>query len=164
MARYILKTKYNGHEGALLVMCLLRDDNTVMHVGLRDNASIPLDEWVAVNVAPVITACPITPTWLTQKELQGALREFLGGDENIVIVTDWPDDVAYFCRLLITEPGKMLAPIKEIPRITFKIERLDIYPTEVEGAIENNCYWDTFALRHKLDFPNGVGELKEKVE
>src|SRR3546814_19447143 len=44
-------------------------------------------------------------------DLQAArhIGEYLANDSDPMIVADWPDDLAYFCHLLVTGPGEMIA-------------------------------------------------------
>lgn len=132
-------------------MCLLRNDNTALYVGFEEAIHLALDPWVAENVVPVLHSSPIPPRWLKREAIQAAIAKFLAGDVDVVIVTDWPDDVTRFSELLLTAPDKMLANETELPRLTFKIERVDAYPTEVPIAVRYNALWDCIALRHKLD-------------
>ena len=155
MARYILDMKYNGAGGDLITMCLVRDDNMVFHMGFQESTTVPLDDWVAKNIVPVIMSCPVKPSWANRIQVQLFLRELLAKDENIVIVTDWPTDVIYFSKLLMVDPTTLIASQKELPRITFQIERVDAYPTTIPIAIQHNCFWDAMALREKIDYPNG---------
>ena len=74
------------------------------------------------------------------------LEDYFFGDKNILIYTDWPDDVAYICKALITGPGKMI----NIPSIRFEVVRVDAYPTQLRDAVQHNAYWDAQALRTLL--------------
>src|SRR5690606_2267084 len=66
--------------------------------------------------------------------------------ENIEIISDWPDDIKYFCQALITSPGYML----DIPSISFRVSRVDSYPNVIEHCVQHNAMWDAIALRYKL--------------
>ena len=52
------------------------------------------------NVMPVIDA----PT-ISRQEFVLSLGKFLWQFEKLDIIADWPDDISYFCRSLITGPG-----------------------------------------------------------
>lgn len=79
-------------------------------------------EWVAENVIP-----KIGPT-TTLEEMQRSLQEWLSVYEAVHIVADWPEDIARFCMLLITSPGKRL----KTPLLTMEIDRsLDSNDSEV---------------------------------
>jgi hypothetical protein len=63
------------------------------------------------------------------------------------VISDWPDDIKYFCQELITGPGKMV----DIPGITFEVVRVDAWPNKIPGALQHNAYWDAIALKMKCE-------------
>ena len=65
--------------------------------------------------------------------------ELLSRDSEYVAGDNCPT-----CGALITGPGEMVA----IPRLKFELERVDAYPTTLEGAIQHNALWDARALKH----------------
>lgn len=148
--RYYLDTEFNGMGGELLSLALIREDGRALYVVNEEYDAASLDPWVKANVMPYMYA----PTHLTDAEIAGTkLSAFaayiyaqLKGDPDPVIVTDWPDDIKYFCQCLITGPGQMI----NIPGLKFEMHRVDAYPTTLEGAVQHNAYWDALALRHKL--------------
>jgi len=85
--------------------------------------------------------------WKLLNNEEGAriIQKFLSGDDRPIIVTDWPDDIKYFCQAIITGPGMMI----NIPRLSFEMVRVDAYPSVLEkyGAVQHNAYWDAMALR-----------------
>lgn len=126
-------------------------------MGSRKNTR-NVDEWVAENVIPIICNSPQHPTPVdTDAEAGLMVAWFLAGDDAPTIVVDWPDDIKYFCKLLIVGPGRMVP----IPGpITFEIHRVDAYPTKLEGAIQHNAWWDAMALRYLLE----SRKAKDRVE
>lgn len=158
---YWLDTEFNAYGGELITLALLREDNVMLYVGFKDNPIANLDPWVAANVMPIINSGPIPISWKTTAEIQQALLKLFKGDKFITIKTDWPDDVAYLSRLLMTGPGTMIGTPEEIPRIRFDIERVDSYPTMVKPAVQHNAAWDVLALRHKLQHPDDVPQVLE---
>lgn len=70
----------------------------------------------------------------------------MAGDPGPVVISDWPDDIRYFCELLITGPGQMIA----LPGVRFEVRRVDAYPTTLEGAVQHNALWDACALQAAL--------------
>lgn len=159
--RYYLDFEFNGLGGKNITMSLLRDDNVAIYVGFKDNTISDLkeyDPWVLANVIPIINSAPIQIRWRTMSEVQEDLKKFFKGDKHPIIVTDWFDDVARFAELMLTGPGTTINTSDEMPHFTFEVHRVDCYPTEVKDAVQHNAYWDTVALRHKLQFPNGHQE------
>lgn len=147
--RYFLDTEFNGFGGELLTLAMVREDGNSLYLGVPPNdLSADIDPWVLKNVLPVATRIPRHVKFVIADpdEFPGLIAEFLRGDPRPYIVTDWPDDVSYFCRALITGPGLMCS----VPSLRFEIVRVDAYPTELKGAVQHNAWWDAMALRHLL--------------
>src|SRR6185312_12186957 len=101
--------------------------------------------WVKENVLPIISLADATPFFINQDRFGQRIASFLYDDPMPVIVADWPDDISYFCKALITAPGQMVA----IPKLQFHLLRIDAYPTDLPGAVQHNALWDARALHHK---------------
>jgi len=152
--RYFLDTEFNGFGGELLSLALVRDDGRALY--LTDGSpDFALDPWVEENVMPVmfayIASSDVEHSSNVRPEWSRFIEDFLAGDPQPHIVTDWPDDVRYFCQELITGPGKMISTARQI---NFTILRIDAYPTSVKDAVQHNALWDALALRqavHELE-------------
>lgn len=145
--KYYLDTEFNSYGGSLISLALAREDNTVFYA-LLPKPLHPMD-WIKDNVMPILESVPrsqyvhrVFPTGL-----QLALERFFDGDENPEIIVDWPDDIKYLSEALMTGPGTMI----KIPRLTFRMHRIDAYPTNVVDAIQHNAYWDALALKAKCE-------------
>ena len=70
--------------------------------------------------------------------IQQELQNFLNKYDSIEIIADWPDDIKYFCELMITAPGYM---ISTIPKMTFTLDRT------LNGVSEfpHHAYYDALA-------------------
>jgi len=110
-----------------------------------------LEDWVAQNVKPIARNVPDdVPIHLCDiEDVPQVLAAYFADKGVPYIITDWPDDVRYFCQAVITGPGEMAA----IPRLQFDVVRVDAYPTTLPGAIQHNAWWDAMALRHLLRNP-----------
>lgn len=105
--RYFLDTEFNGFAGALISVALVPeygDDEFYV--------SLPLAEephgWVQRNVIPYLRHVPPgIDMELSRVEAAHHLADYLAGDPEPVIVADWPEDLAHFCALLVTGPGRM---------------------------------------------------------
>lgn len=147
---YFLDTEFNGFGGELISLALVREDNESLYLVYPE----PLDRydvWVQKNVVPILWDIPSPlPGMAYQLESRkdGAFRiqQFLQGDSNPIIITDWPDDITYFSKELITGPGEMIS----IPRVSFEMYRVDAYPTSLEGAVQHNAWWDAKALKQRI--------------
>jgi hypothetical protein len=60
-----------------------------------------------------------------------------------MIVADWPDDIALFCRLLLTGPGDIV----EIGPLRFELLRSPGFSTAMNSKVPHNALHDARALR-----------------
>ena len=146
--RHFLDTEFDGFGGRLISLALVRVDGRSLYAVL-DGAEDAADPWVRANVLPILYRQPVLGSPVDAAVLAQWLGDFLNQDPDgaPVIVADWPDDIGYFCKALITGPGLM---VKSPPRLTFQVERVDAYPTMLADAVQHNAFWDAQALRHKL--------------
>jgi hypothetical protein len=107
-----------------------------------------MDRWVQRHVEPKLLDVPdgIEPLRVDQTSGAHAIADFLVGDGDPRIIADWPDDIRLFCQALMLGPGSMVL----IERIAFEMLRVELYPTDVAGAVEHNAWWDAMALRRRL--------------
>lgn len=147
--KYYLDCEFDGFGGPLLSLALVREDGESLYF-VRPDIKTVNDPWVAVNVIPILYDCPAKPLKLHVGEWGKYIAAFLSGDPKPQIIADWPDDIRYFCELLVTGPGTAV----EMPNQThFTIIRhVDIYPTDLPGAFQHNAWWDAMAIR---DFVQG---------
>src|SRR6185312_766272 len=122
--KYFLDTEFNGFNGELISLAMVSES------GLRE-LYIATDcwkpcLWVKENVLPIISLADATPFFINQDRFGQRIASFLYDDPMPVIVADWPDDISYFCKALITAPGQMVA----IPKLQFHLLRIDAYPTD----------------------------------
>lgn len=116
-----LDCEFNGWNGDLISLALVADDGREFYEVLSCAAPVP---WVAENVMPILHKVPIARRDFTEK-LSGFLRQF----NTCHVVADWPDDIAYFCKALITAPGERLntppltfAILTDLPRAAYEVE------------------------------------------
>lgn len=149
--KYYLDTEFNEFGGALLSLALVREDGKSLYVVYDPPES--LGPWVAANVMPIMYSVPRSNAGGVDYYQASSLKTgahliaaFMAGDTDPTIITDWPDDIKYFCQAIITGPGEMIA----VPGLKFQMQRVDAYPTTLHGAIQHNAWWDAMALRHLL--------------
>lgn len=148
MARYFIDCEFDGHNGPLLSMAIVaEEDGFGMHMQTFEK---PNDPWVAANVMPfmlehnahIAFACP-------EEEFGEQLQHVLKGDDAPIIVADSPVDIARFCKAISTgNDGEWVST--NYARMTFEVHNVDCYPTTLEGAVQHNAWWDAMALREKL--------------
>lgn len=150
MAKYFLDVEFNGWHGDLISLALVGLDDRALYISHHCDAPV---DWVQKNVIPIITCAGATPHWVLSANMMGyMIAHFLRDDASPVIVADWPDDISYFCRAIITGPGEMVA----IQRLQFEMVRIDAYPTKLPGAVQHNALWDARALRHAITTGKGT--------
>ena len=142
MALYFLDTEFNGFNGELISLALVREDGE--SISLVFGCDDPV-EWVKDNVMPILFSDPVSKK-TKRTEAGREIAAFLKGDKNPTIISDWPEDISQLCGCLITGPGEMV----NIRSIAFRIVRVDAYPTDLKGAVQHNAWWDAMALRHLL--------------
>lgn len=141
---YYIDCEFDAYCGPLLSIAIVREDGKSLYIIKDTKAS---DRWVRDNVIPVMESTPVSAFQIyAHKVIADMIEGFFADDTEIVIVADWPDDIKYFCQLVITGPGKMI----NIPGFQTKVVREDAYPTDLEGAVQHNAWWDAMALRYKL--------------
>jgi len=155
--RYYLDLCYNGNGGdeELLTLCLVREDNFVFHAGFQDSVNARLSPWVAANVVPAMMNSPVKPAWATIATHQQFLVDFFAGDKDVTIVTNSTEHIEFFIGLLRVDEQTLITDVKAMPCVTFALERVESYPTEIPVAVRYNVYWGAMALREKLQYPNG---------
>ena len=147
--KYFLDTEFNEFGGDLISLALVGEDGREFYIAT--DCEMP-GEWVKENVIPIIKCAGATPVYMARDFFGFAIEAFLRGDKVPTIVSDWPDDISYFCKALITAPGEMVA----INWIQFQTLRVDAYPTVLAGAIQHNALWDARALRALFIKPKGA--------
>lgn len=84
------------------------------------------DPWVVQNVLPVMDIEPVS-----MEVFQFRLSEYLRMFNRINLVADWPEDISWFCRSLITGPGMRM----DTPPIIMQIIRVDTISTKPHNAL-----------------------------
>ena len=147
--RYYLDCEFNGMGGELLSLALVEEHGGDAFYFIREDLPDNIEPWVANNVIPLLHKDNCTRTQvLPLSKWAARIESYLRGDTDITIIADWPDDIKYFCELIITGPGTM---INVRPSIKFEMHRVDAYPTDLPGAVQHNAYWDAMALRRRLE-------------
>lgn len=142
-----IDTEFNGFQGELISIAIVAEDGAEFYeiVDLEER----VDPWVFRNVIPVLNShkidtnnrlgvhCDRVP--MSRDMVRRSMQAFLAGYNDVHLVADWPEDIALFCRLLLTEtPGERI----DTPTLTMEITRTD-YPSEVP----HNALEDARAMR-----------------
>ena len=144
--RYFLDTEYNGTGGALLSLALVPEDGDDLYLTLQTDE--PIVEWVERHVIPYLDAVPeqLSCPRLSARDAAHALELYLRHDEEPLIHADWPEDVAQFCKLMITGRGDMI----ELRHLTFRLLPTSNYSTAANSKVPHNALHDARALRDQV--------------
>jgi hypothetical protein len=158
--RYFLDTEYNGFGGALLSLALVPEDGSEeFYVTLDCDA--PIDPWVERHVVPFLDMVPeglkdtrqerqnasrILSTWLLREYDAQVLIHYPEKLVGLEIVADWPEDIAHFCMLLLTGPGRMMP----VPPLNLKFASLAGFSTAANSVVPHNALHDARALRDHI--------------
>lgn len=119
--------EFNGFDGELITMALVTKDNNIFYERLACHKYTP---WVEQYVAPHIKDMKI----LSLNEFQNKLEKYLSQFKKINIIADWPVDISYFCKALIT-PN--ICTRINTPPLTMEIVRLDSESKIPHDALED---------------------------
>lgn len=133
-----LDCEFNGFNGDLISMALVAADGREFYEVLPCRDVVP---WVAEHVIPILGKEPIT-----KEEFARRLQTFLWSiDDALTIIADWPDDISYFCKAMITGPGECI----NTPHLQFRIVR-DIPKSAYEPPLnpcQHNALSDARAMK-----------------
>lgn len=145
--RFYIDCEFDGHGGPLLSFAIVAENGNSMHI--RTDA-VPLDPWVIENVMPHMDShAATTSIRASANDVGGLLRGFIGGAGSPVIIADSPVDIGRFCAAVTTGYDGAWTWVDN-PLMTFEAHNIDIYPTDLPGAVRHNAWWDAMALREKL--------------
>lgn len=148
MARYYIDCEFDGHNGPLISMGIVR--TALDSIAINVHGVVPSDPWVRENVMPILHADRAGQTAFCLPNMVGpTISEFIGGDPQPIIIADSPVDIARFCAALSTGADGGWASA-DYERMTFVVENVDCYPTTLKGAVQHNAWWDAMALRDRL--------------
>ncbi len=145
--RFYIDCEFDGHNGPLLSMAIVRDDDYSIHMRIAQEAK---DPWVRKNVMPLMDQHKATQSGIVYiNDVGGVIRAFIGDCSCPVIVADSPVDIGRFCRALSTGADGEWASA-DYPAMRFEVHNVNCYPTDLPGAVQHNAWWDAMALRRAL--------------
>jgi len=149
--RYFLDTEFNGFGGALISIALAAEFGDQEYYAVLPLPAV-IEPWVERHVVPYLHTVPETMKNMVDSETAAhEIAAFLAGDSDPVIVADWPEDIALFCRLLMTGPTMIV----DVNSITFRFHRSPGFSTAANSRVPHNALHDARALR---DFVLGEGQ------
>lgn len=142
--RFYVDCEFDGHNGPLLSIALVREDGNGIHIRTTENAC---DPWILENVVPLMESHSAQHS--AHIGLLGVgplLMGFIGECKCPTIIADSPVDIGRFCRALSTDHNGEWASTN-YPGMRFEVHNIDCYPTNLPGAVQHNAWWDAMALR-----------------
>lgn len=152
---YTLDCEFNGYKGELLSLALYNPerslylvDDYMLHQLREANALTP---WVQANVIPQIAqlhdtrAAGLTSVG-SRAKVRRELAHFLRSSSGATLHAEWPDDIKYFCELMITGPGERI----DVPAFSFQLHWVDAYAGNEDAAQRHHAWYDARELYRKL--------------
>jgi len=134
--------EFNSFGGDLISMALVPEDVLEPRFyEVIDTSHMEINPWVAKNVMP-----KLGQPGISLPAFQARLEAYLDKFQAAHIVADWPEDIAWLCRAIITGPGTRIRYPK---RFTFQCVPIDTVSANPHNALADaEALAD--ALRHKL--------------
>lgn len=110
--KIFIDVEFNGFNGELISMALIDMDGLVFYEVL-DLPEV-VDPWVMENVVPVLNKASVS-----YERFQKKLEIYLNRYDAVHVIADWPDDISYLMKTLITGPGTRI----DTPPLTCEIRR-----------------------------------------
>jgi hypothetical protein len=115
--------EWNSYGGDLISLALVPEIGEHFYEVLGCDSP---DPWVAENVMP-----KLGKNRITMSEMQEKLEVYLSQFESIHIVADWPEDIMWFCKVLITGPGTRI----NTPPLSLEVLRVDTVSMNPHNAL-----------------------------
>lgn len=149
--KFYIDCEFDGHNGLLLSMAIIREDGHSIHIKTHNTA---FDDWVLENVVPLMDSHEAHwSEWIPENEVGPSIKSFMGDCPSPIIIADSPVDIGRFCAAISTGPDGGWSSA-DFPLMTFEVHNVDCYPTTLEGAVQHNAWWDAMALRVKIQEPH----------
>lgn len=141
--RYFLDTEFNGFGGDLISLALVPEyGDQEYYVVIPLEA--PPEPWVERHVIPYLERVPpLSYNRLDRVAAAHDVAAYLATDDDPVIVADWPEDIALFCRLLLVGATEIV----DISSMRFEFHRTPGFSTARNSKVPHNALHDARALR-----------------
>lgn len=141
--RYFLDTEFNGFGGALISIALVPEYGDQEFYAILPLTG-PAHPWVDRHVIPYLHMVPpALDLSMQREEAAHEIARYLAHDPAPVIVADWPDDIAYFCKLLVIGNGVIV----DIGDTDFQFLRSPGFSPAANSKVPHNALHDARALR-----------------
>ncbi|WP_442681350.1 hypothetical protein ACSBM8_09365 [Sphingomonas sp. ASY06-1R] len=141
--RYFLDTEFNGFGGCLISLGLAAEEGDQDYYVVVPMMEEPLP-WVEKHVIPYLRSVPnMMYNQLDPIAAAHDIAAYLRTDPDPEIVADWPEDIALFCRLLLTGDGEIV----DVSNVRFHFLRTPGFSTSRNSKVPHNALHDARALR-----------------
>lgn len=131
-----IDAEWADYQGELISIALVPLSHSVLPFYRELAFTQRPSDWVKENVVSKLDGEPVR-TEVVQAELELYLSQF----NNVTVVADWPEDFAYFCRLLTTGPGKRI----KLPELEMRF--VPVNEMSVQSAVPHHALFDAMANR-----------------
>lgn len=158
--RYFIDCEFNSFGGEVISLAVAPEHGAPLYLALPQeelnalSESGKIDPWVADYVLPVLSANGLSPKHMDKRKWGHELQRLLRGDDDIVFVADWPEDIAHLMQVMMVAPGAMI----NLPAFQVEMRRVDAYFINLVGAVRHNALWDALSLRNLYQCENGTAE------
>ena len=126
-----IDTEFNDFCGELISLAMVDETGREFYAVLNCQNPTP---WVAENVIPALGQ-----RFASLRMLQTRMEAWLAEYGSAHLIADWPEDIAHFCRALITGPGMRM----DTPPLTLEVRR-DL--SSEASSIPHNALEDARAI------------------
>jgi len=144
---FYLDCEFDGHNGPLLSVALVRDYHDSIYI---KTDKVAKDPWVLSHVIPVINnhEC-YTELTLPSHRVAEELLKFIGPCDHPIFICDSLQDAIYLSYLLVNDAE---GNYKSSPFLSLHIEvkNIDSFPTSAPNLVQHNAWCDAMALMYKL--------------
>ncbi|HJQ17911.1 MAG TPA: hypothetical protein VJ859_13045 [Allosphingosinicella sp.] len=142
--RYFLDTEFNSFGGALISIALAPEFGDREYYAVLE-MSDALHPWVERHVMPYLYSVPpgMVTAPMPSETVARELAHYLADDDDVVIVADWPEDIAHFCSLIVTGPTELA----RIGNLRFEFINSPGFSTAENSRVPHNALHDARALR-----------------
>ena len=142
--RYFLDTEFNSFGGELISIALVPEFGDQEYYAVLELPRNP-HPWVVQHVFPYLNSVPpgVATEPLPPAVAARELALYLAYDDDRLVVADWPEDIANFCSLLVTEAGE-IAPIGSVK---FQFLHSPGFSAAENSRVPHNALSDARALR-----------------
>ena len=125
-------------ENDIALYAILKD--TSEHPWIQKHVISQLHNYRTVVHSESIVYPNYTSPTLTKRTFHQSLELYLNYFDTVEIISDWVEDIAHLCQLMVTGPGTKI----KTPAITFKY----IPEMEPPSMVPHNALEDAYGIKH----------------